>query len=99
MAGAMSWVSERGFVAAVSNAGGFGVIACGSMGPAQLAEEIAGIRRKRRDLRDRPKGVNGRNSDNRMIFAELGWEPSIRLRDGLERTYRWIHDEYAAKHG
>lgn len=64
-----------------------------------VAEEIAGIRLKRRYLLDRPKGVNGRNSDNRMIFAELGWEPSIRLRDGLERTYRWIHDEYAAKHG
>ena len=41
MGGAMSWVSEHGLVAAISNAGGFGVIACGSMGPAQLEAEIA----------------------------------------------------------
>ena len=44
MAGAMSWVSERAFVSAVSNAGGFGVIACGSMGPDLLSEEIAATR-------------------------------------------------------
>ena len=37
MAGAMSWVSERHLVSAISNAGGFGVIACGAMTPAQLA--------------------------------------------------------------
>ncbi len=41
MGGAMSWVSERTLVAAISNAGGFGVIACGSMGPDALAVEIA----------------------------------------------------------
>jgi enoyl-[acyl-carrier protein] reductase II len=40
MAGAMSWVSERHLVAAISNAGGFGVIACGSMSPALLDAEI-----------------------------------------------------------
>jgi enoyl-[acyl-carrier protein] reductase II len=42
LGGAMSWVSERHLVAAISNAGGFGVIACGSMNPDQLAAEIAG---------------------------------------------------------
>ena len=41
MGGAMSWVSERTLVSAISNAGGFGVIACGSMAPAQLEAEIA----------------------------------------------------------
>ncbi len=41
MGGAMSWVSERNLVSAISNAGGFGVIAAGSMNPAQLADEIA----------------------------------------------------------
>jgi nucleoside-diphosphate-sugar epimerase len=40
-----------------------------------------------------PKGVAGRNSDNSMILDCLGWEPSIRLRDGLEQTYRWIEKE------
>ena len=42
MGGAMSWVSERHLVAAISNAGGFGVIACGSLSPDQLRDEIAG---------------------------------------------------------
>jgi enoyl-[acyl-carrier protein] reductase II len=54
MGGAMSWVSERHLVAAISNAGGFGVIACGSMGPDLLAAEIAGTVA----LTDRPFGVN-----------------------------------------
>jgi nucleoside-diphosphate-sugar epimerase len=38
--------------------------------------------------------VSGRNSDNTRIRRELGWEPGIRLRDGLEITYRWIYDQY-----
>ena len=54
MGGAMSWVSERHLVAAISNAGGFGVIACGSMGPELLAAEIAGTQA----LTERPFGVN-----------------------------------------
>ena len=58
-----------------------------------IAEEIAGIRLKRSYNLSAPKGVNGRNSDNSMILASLGWEPSIRLRDGLEKTYRWIEKQ------
>lgn len=54
MGGAMSWVSERNLVAAISNAGGFGVIACGSMGPDGLAGEIAGTKA----LTGKPFGVN-----------------------------------------
>src|ERR1700744_1674430 len=54
MGGAMSWVSERHLVSAISNAGGFGVIACGAMTPALLEAEIAGTRA----LTDRPFGVN-----------------------------------------
>jgi nucleoside-diphosphate-sugar epimerase len=34
-----------------------------------------------------------------MIRGALGWEPSIKLRDGMERTYRWIHDEYLRTYG
>jgi nucleoside-diphosphate-sugar epimerase len=64
-----------------------------------IAEEIAGVKLERRYNLSAPKGVNGRNSDNTRIRAELGWEPSIRLRDGMERTYRWIHDEYVRKYG
>jgi enoyl-[acyl-carrier protein] reductase II len=54
MGGAMSWVSEKNLVAAISNAGGFGVIACGAMTPDLLAEQIAGAHA----LTDRPFGVN-----------------------------------------
>ena len=58
-----------------------------------LAEEIAGVKLKRTYKLDAPKGVNGRNSDNTMILDKLKWEPSIRLRDGLEKTYHWIEEE------
>lgn len=54
LGGAMSWVSERNLVAALSNAGAFGVIACGAMMPDRLAEEIAGTQA----LTDKPFGVN-----------------------------------------
>jgi GDP-D-mannose 3', 5'-epimerase len=60
-----------------------------------IAEEIAGIRLKRTYDRNAPQGVNGRNSDNTKILESLGWEPSIRLRDGLEKTYRWIESQMA----
>ena len=54
MGGAMTWVSERTLVSAISDAGGFGVIACGSMGPEDLRAEI----RATRALTSRPFGVN-----------------------------------------
>jgi enoyl-[acyl-carrier protein] reductase II len=54
MGGAMSWVSERNLVAALSNAGAFGVIACGAMQPERLAEEIAATQALTRE----PFGVN-----------------------------------------
>ena len=63
-----------------------------------MVEEIAGLRLTRNYNLTAPRGVNGRNSDNTMIRRALGWEPSIRLRDGMERTYRWIHDEYVKKY-
>lgn len=54
LAGAMSWVSERHLVSAMSNAGGFGVIACGAMTPALLDAEIAATKA----LATKPFGVN-----------------------------------------
>ena len=60
-----------------------------------LVEEIAGIRLTRTYDRSAPKGVNGRNSDNSLILDRLGWEPFIRLRNGLEKTYRWIEKQIA----
>jgi enoyl-[acyl-carrier protein] reductase II len=54
MGGAMSWISERHLVSAISNAGGFGVIACGAMSPELLDGEIAGTKERT----DKPFGVN-----------------------------------------
>lgn len=54
LGGAMSWVSERSLVSAISNAGGFGVLACGAMTPALLDEEV----RATKTLTTKPFGVN-----------------------------------------
>ncbi len=54
LCGAMSWVSERSLVSAISNAGGFGVIACGAMTPESLDTEITATK----SLTDSPFGVN-----------------------------------------
>src|SRR5205809_5462087 len=62
-------------------------------GLVDIVEEIAGVKLKRRYNLKAPKGVNGRNSDNTLIRKYLGWEPGIRLRDGMEKTYRWIYDQ------
>jgi GDP-D-mannose 3',5'-epimerase len=59
-----------------------------------IVEDIAGIRLKRTYDLDAPKGVMGRNSDNTLIKKYLNWEPGISLRQGLEKTYAWIFDQY-----
>ena len=61
-----------------------------------IAEQIAGVKLQRKYNLDAPKGVNGRNSDNTKIVEYLGWEPSIRLRDGLAKTYEWIESQMMA---
>jgi len=62
-------------------------------GLVDIVEEIAGVKLKRTYNLKAPKGVNGRNSDNTLIKKYLGWEPGIRLREGLEKTYGWIYDK------
>ena len=62
-----------------------------------LAEEFAGIKLKRKYDLSAPKGVNGRNSDNTLIQKYLNWEPGTTLRVGLEKTYRWIYDQFLAR--
>jgi GDP-D-mannose 3',5'-epimerase len=64
-----------------------------------IVEDIAGIQLERKYNLGAPKGVNGRNSDNTLIEKYLGWEPSIRLRDGMARTYAWIEGQILAKQG
>ena len=64
-------------------------------GLVDIVEDIAGVKLKRTYNLKAPKGVNGRNSDNTLIKKYLGWEPGIRLREGLEKTYGWIYDQIA----
>jgi nucleoside-diphosphate-sugar epimerase len=67
-------------------------------GLAKLVMDIAG-----KDLRIRhipgPLGVRGRNSDNQLISARLGWAPSRPLREGLEKTYKWVAEQQEALSG
>jgi nucleoside-diphosphate-sugar epimerase len=58
-----------------------------------IVEKIADIELKRNHNLHAPRGVNGRNSDNTKIRQYLGWEPSIRLRDGMAKTYAWIEGQ------
>jgi GDP-D-mannose 3',5'-epimerase len=58
-----------------------------------IVEEIGGVKLKRSYNLKAPKGVNGRNSDNTLIQKIYNWEAATKLRDGLERTYRWIYDQ------
>jgi GDP-D-mannose 3',5'-epimerase len=62
-----------------------------------IVEQIAGVKLKRNYNLSAPKGVNGRNSDNTLIKKVFGWEPNTRLRDGMEKTYRWIYDQMSSQ--
>jgi len=61
----------------------------------QLATMIMDIAGKKLSIRHipGPLGVRGRNSDNRLIRQKLGWAPSRPVREGLEKTYRWIEEQ------
>jgi len=58
-----------------------------------IVEDIAGHRLNRKYDPDAPKVVRGRNSDNTLIREYLGWEPSIPLKAGLQKTYIWIREQ------
>lgn len=62
-----------------------------------IVEEIAQIKLERSYNLSAPRGVYGRNSDNTLIKQLLGWEPSIPLEEGMEKTYKWIYDEMTKK--
>src|SRR5712692_8458593 len=62
-----------------------------------VVEDIAGIKLKRSYKLDAPRGVRVRNSDNTVIRRVLGWTPSIKLRDGMEKTYRWVYDQVKSR--
>jgi GDP-D-mannose 3', 5'-epimerase len=63
---------------------------------AQMIIEVAGKELRIRNVPG-PQGVRGRNSDNRLLFKELGWAPSRPLYEGVERTYKWIKAQVEAR--
>ena len=61
----------------------------------QLAEMISNIAGKQLKIKhiSGPLGVRGRNSDNTLIKTKLDWEPNYPLKDGLEKTFKWINEQ------
>jgi len=59
----------------------------------EIIEEIADHKVKKNYLLDKPKGVRGRSSDNSKIISHFNWSPSIKLKQGLEKTYEWIFNQ------
>ena len=62
---------------------------------ALMAAEIAGKKITLKHI-EGPLGVRGRNSENTLIREKLGWAPSRPLREGMEKTYRWIAEQVKA---
>ena len=58
-----------------------------------MIEKLADIKVERKYDLTKPQGVRGRNSDNTLIKEVTGWEPSVGLQTGLEKTYAWIYNE------
>jgi nucleoside-diphosphate-sugar epimerase len=65
---------------------------------AEMAASIAGKKLRFKHISG-PLGVRGRNSDNRLIAQKLGWKPARPLREGMEKTYRWIEKQVMEKAG
>jgi len=59
---------------------------------ADLIADIAGVKIIKKHVRG-PQGVRGRNSDNNLLRAVLGWSPQVSLEDGLAKTYDWIEQQ------
>ncbi len=66
-------------------------------GLVDIVEAIGGVKLQRHYDLTAPKGVNGRNSDNTLVRARLGWEPSLPLREGMRLTYEWVYGQYVAR--
>ena len=41
-----------------------------------------------------PTGVRGRNSDNQLLFENIGWKPSCKLKNGIEKTFHWVNEQF-----
>ena len=59
----------------------------------EIIEDIAKYKVNKEYELDKPKGVRGRSSNNDLVREKLNWDIEFKLRDGLEKTYKWIYDE------
>ena len=59
----------------------------------KIIEEIADYKVEKNYQLDKPKGVRGRSSDNSFVTKEIGWKPSLTLKEGLTETYAWIEKQ------
>ena len=59
----------------------------------EIIEEIAKYKVNKEYELDKPKGVRGRSSNNDLVREKLKWDIEVKLKDGLEKTYKWIYDE------
>jgi nucleoside-diphosphate-sugar epimerase len=63
-----------------------------------VIEDIAGYSVEREYV-DGPVGVGGRPSDDTKVREAVGWKPQVSFREGMERTYAWVHDQVKAELG
>jgi GDP-D-mannose 3', 5'-epimerase len=59
----------------------------------EIIENIAGVTLKKNYLLDKPLGVRGRSSDNSLIRDKIQWDTEVSLKNGLEKTFKWIFDQ------
>ena len=59
----------------------------------EIIENIAGVTLNKNYLLDKPLGVRGRSSDNSLIRDKIQWDTEVSLKNGLEKTYKWIFDQ------
>ena len=59
---------------------------------AKMAIDISGKNLQIKNI-DGPTGVRGRNSDNKLLYEKLNWQPSLSLKKGMEKTYQWIESQ------
>lgn len=59
---------------------------------AKMAMDISGKKLHIKNI-EGPTGVRGRNSDNKLLFEKLNWQPSLSLKEGMEKTYKWIESQ------
>ena len=62
-----------------------------------IVEDIAGIKLKRNYNLRRPEGRHRSQQRQHADPQHSGWEPSIKLRDGMAKTYAWIYEQFAAR--